>query len=1076
MRSKWLVPAIVLLAGAAMAAVPVMPRNPAPSPDGSVIAFSWQGDIWIAPGGGASAQRVTANPGYDHHPVWLPDGQRLAFVSSRDGADDLYIVDLPQGQPRRLTFHEAADTAMGALGADLVFVSRRHESPDRMPAVYRIPQTGGTESLACRILAQEAVPSPDGRYLALVRGGTPAQRRHYRGAANRDLWLFEIATGRLERLTRTDWDEDGVSWVGNEALVFRSDNGGPDRNVFRLDLPGRKLTQLSRHTGTDVRSPRVSGDGRLVAYELWDSLYTVPADGSREPAKLVLEIPADALQPAIERRTYTADAAEVVPSPDGKQVALVVAGDVFVVARRGKDAASVAPPPTVRVTETPAHERDVIWSPDGKQLLFASDRFGQLDLMVAAPAGRDDGNFVRAASFTESRLTETPQDESLPRFSPDGKRLAWVRGKGDLVVARADGSEPRVLFEHWSPITFAWSPDSQWLAFSREDQAANSEVFIVPAVGGSAVNISQHPGVDVDPVWSPDGRRLYWLSKRHARTQDVWAVYLTRADDERSPEEWVALAEDDEAKKKPAGEKADDKPKADPRSPDKAGVPATRPVAIDFDGIHERAALVLALPGDEEGLAVSPDSKTVVFSADLEGERDLYKVRWDGKELKRLTTGGTNPRQLVFSRDGKLVLYRSGKGTVGSTDLEGKAGDPVTFSARHDVDRLALREQVYEEAWRELDRGFYDPAFHGADWTALHARYRPLAVGASTREDFEEVMNLLGGELNASHMRFRAAGAPKPVPTGSLGVEIEPASDGRSVIVTQVLPDTPAARTDANLQPGDRILAVDGEPVTAGRNFHSMLADTVKQSVRLRVAGKAGERDVVLTPAPLDQVRKARYRVWVKERRALVEKWSAGKLGYIHIEGMDEPSLEEFERDLFAAANGKQGLIIDVRNNGGGWTTDYLMTILSVRRHAWTVPRGADPKAKAYPDAERLPMPAWTRPALTLCDQDSYSNAEIFSWAFQTLKRGSVVGTPTFGAVISTDAATLVDGSMVRLPGRGWYVAGSGINEENHAVVPDVVVEQPPQDDLAPDRDVQLARSVEVLLSQLPADPSALPW
>ena len=201
---------------------------------------------------------------------------------------------------------------------------------------------------------------------------------------------------------------------------------------------------------------------------------------------------------------------------------------------------------------------------------------------------------------------------------------------------------------------------------------------------------------------------------------------------------------------------------------------------------------------------------------------------------------------------------------------------------------------------------------------------------------------------------------------------------------------------------GDRILAVDGEPVTAGRNFHSMLADTVKQSVRLRVAGKAGERDVVLTPAPLDQVRKARYRVWVKERRALVEKWSAGKLGYIHIEGMDEPSLEEFERDLFAAANGKQGLIIDVRNNGGGWTTDYLMTILSVRRHAWTVPRGADPKAKAYPDAERLPMPAWTRPALTLCDQDSYSNAEIFSWAFQTLKRGSVVGTPTFASCLSS--------------------------------------------------------------------------
>ena len=247
-------------------------------------------------------------------------------------------------------------------------------------------------------------------------------------------------------------------------------------------------------------------------------------------------------------------------------------------------------------------------------------------------------------------------------------------------------------------------------------------------------------------------------------------------------------------------------------------------------------------------------------------------------------------------------------------------------------------------------------------------------------------MNLLGGELNASHMRFVAAGAPKAVPTGDLGAEVEPAPDGTAVVVTEVLPDSPAARVDAGLKAGDRITAVNGKPLAAGENFYARLADTVKQRVTLRVAGAAGERDVELRPGTLAQARELRYRAWVKERRALVEKWSGGKLGYIHIQGMDEPSLEDFERDLFAAADGKWGLIIDVRNNGGGWTTDYLMAILSVRRHAWTVPRGADPAVKAYPDAERLPLPAWTRPALALCDQDSYSNAEIFSWAFQSTR------------------------------------------------------------------------------------------
>ncbi len=1085
MRKALLVAVSLFIAVTALAVTPTMPRYPALSPDGARIAFSWQGDIWVAAVTGGPAQRITANPAYDHHPVWFPDGKRLAFTSDREGSDDVFVVELGGGAPRRLTFHEAADLVQGVLGEDVVFTSRRHEAWDRMPAIYLVPVAGGTERLATRLLALEAVPSPDGKYLALVRGGTPGDRRHYRGSANRDLWLLERSSGKLERLTATEWDEDGVCWAGQGALVFRSDNGGEDRNLFKLDLATRKITQLTHSKGADVRAPNASADGRLAAFELWDAICTVPTIGSGEPRRLAFEVPADALEPPLTRTDMKDEAEQVVVSPDGSQAALVVRGDVYVVARRAKDLTSVAAPPTVRVTTTTGRERDVAWSPDGKQLIFASDRFGQLDLFSVRPADREDGKFYRTQKFAESRLTTTPEDEHQPSFSPDGKLLAYVKGKGGLVVANADGSNPKELFEHWERITYSWSPDSKWLAFSREDQSYNEEIWIVPAAGGQAVNVSQHPGVDSRPAWSPDGRRLYWLSRRHANRINVWALYLTRADNERTPEEWIELFEEESAKKTAAkepakdgeGEKADrtekgGKPDRPERPREK---PAAKPVAIDLEGIYLRARAVTDVPGDIGEFVVSPDGKTIVFVAALEGERDLYKVRWDGKELTRLTTSGADASQLAFSQDGKTVFYRAGRGTIGSVSLEGKPGDAVPFAARVEVDRTAKRAQVFDEGWRELDRWFADPNFHGQNWQALHDRYRPLALGAVARRDFDDAVNMMLGELNASHMGFRPPISGQRARTGELGVEVEPAPDGKGVIITEVLPETPASRVDAHLAPGERILAVNGKEIGPRDNFFAELIDVQGRKVLLRVAGEKGERDVVVTAITLEQCREARYKKWVDQRRALAEKLSDGKLGYIHIQGMDQPSLEEFERDLYAAANGKQGLLVDVRNNGGGWTTDYLMAILNVKRHAWTLPRGGDPKIKAYP-GDRLPLPAWTRPAAALCDEASYSNAEIFSWAFKTTGRGTLVGMPTFGAVMSTGAARLADGSTVRLPSRAWFVAGSNIDQENHGCVPDVIVEQPPDQDMSADRDTQLSRAVEVLLQQLPKDPSQLPW
>jgi tricorn protease len=339
------------------------------------------------------------------------------------------------------------------------------------------------------------------------------------------------------------------------------------------------------------------------------------------------------------------------------------------------------------------------------------------------------------------------------------------------------------------------------------------------------------------------------------------------------------------------------------------------------------------------------------------------------------------------------------------------------------------------------------------------------------------VLDMMLGELNASHMGYRPPNpAEEGEKTGWIGAVFDPTAGGPGILVREVLRDSPAARHDVRLEAGERLLAVNGQPVDERTNVYGLFADTVEQRLALTIRGLDGsERRAVVIPTGLSEERRRRYETWVRQRRALVDRLGSGRLGYLHIQGMSIPSFEEFERDLYAAASGKEGLVIDVRSNGGGWTTDYLLAVLEVRRHAFTVPRDGEVSQRAYPQ-DRLPLAAWTRPALTLCNEDSYSNAEIFSSAFRELGRGLVVGSPTFGAVISTDATDLLNGGTLRLPLRGWYVASSGAPMENNGVQPGVVVWQPPDEDFAADRDRQLERAVQEFLAGIDKDPRFGAW
>jgi tricorn protease len=1064
----------IALASTSAAIEAPLPRHPAPSPDGSQIAFSWQGDLWLVPTEGGQATRLTVHPAVERFPLWSRDGRLIAFASNRHGNDDVFVMPVDRSAaPTRLTFASTGDFANGFTpdGESVLFASQRYEGVSRGLQLWTVPLSGGTPAIAQDAFVQSAAYSPDGESLVFVRGGTKWTRRGYRGSGSRDLWL-RTPEGAYTRLTDFDGDDDSPSWLDNGTIAFLSSRSGR-KNVFRLDIATGEATQLTSHEGSAVRFPRASANGRLIAYEFEDGLWTVTPDGG-QPIRLSIQVPADEIKNPVQRKVSTDDADELAVSPDGTLVAFIVNGDVFVTAIASRDEQQVAKPFTARVTATPERERDLSWSTDGTQLLFSSAVNGNDDLYLARRLD-EDTPWPESFDFELTRLTDSPDEEYAAQYSPDGGKIAFVRGKGNLVLRNTATGNEMALLNHWDTPRFDWSPDGEWLAYSVADENFNDEVWIMSANGGTPYNVSRHPDNDYAPHWSPDGRRLVWTARRSQGTFDIWGLWLTRADHERTASQWLkAFAKDagkDKKKVSSGNAEGDDREKK----------PQLPHVTIEFERLWERVERITDLKGDEGRARISPDGRTIVFTAEHEGDEDLYSIDWNGEDLKRLTKGGTKPEQYVFDEKGKSIFFLDGRGRIKNVGIDGKSGDPIPFSARYEIDSRLERATVFDEAWRALNLFFYDPDFHGVDWPAQHEKYRPWALAASTRADFADVVNLMLGELNSSHIGYRPAASRNPArddadTTGWVGITYDPTAGGPGLLVSEVLPDSPAWRTDAGIEKGERLLAVNGEEVTATKNVFGLFVDTVDQRTQLRVLGVDGvERTVVVKPIGLAGQRQLRYEEWVRERRRLTDEWSGGRLGYIHIQGMNTPSFEEFERMLYAAANGREGLLVDVRFNGGGRTTDYVMAVLMVRRHAYTVPRGADPVIRAYPQ-DRLPLAAWTRPAATLCNEQSYSNAEIFSYAFQTLERGSLVGWPTFGAVISTGAMWTLDGGRVRLPGRGWFVASTGVNMENNGAVPDVQVVQPPPEDRSSTEDSQLRRAVEVLLAELGNDPRTGAW
>ena len=729
---------------------------------------------------------------------------------------------------------------------------------------------------------------------------------------------------------------------------------------------------------------------------------------------------------------------------------------------------------SVRITDSPSRERDIQWL-NNETLLFTSDRNGQYDIYTATSADANEKDLFKSLKHKLTRITSTDEDESNLVISPDQKKIAYQQNRGKLLVADISStgtlSNQLTMQDGWdSPGGLSWSPDSKWLAYSLSDLNFNDEVFIQPAdKSKEPVNVTMHPKRDSNPTWSKDGSKLGFLSARNNGDVDIWFVWLKKEDWEKTKlqRDWYP---EDEGKDKKDSDKSKDKDEESSSEP---------MIQIDFDKIYERLSQVTSFAGNESDFTFDKKGEFIYYTLgsagrqDYEVERNLYKIKWDGSDNKELAGGNLSPNGFTLDNDGKYVYIVSRGGKLERIKTSDDKKETLSTSSSVNIDYVAEHEQIFEEGWRALDQGFYDPNFHGNDWKALKAKYKPLALKASTKEDFTYIYNQMLGQLNSSHMGYRGGENQKETQdqtTGLLGISGTNTSSGFQV--EKILPGSPASRTESKLMVGDIILSVNQQSVTQTTNFYSLLTNENKNPILLEVSRKGKSMETVIWP--MSSLRGELYDDWVETRRALVEKYSNGKLGYLHIQGMNWTSFERFERELMAAGYGKDGIVIDVRYNGGGWTTDYLMAVLTVRQHAYTIPRGAAENLDAehlkfrdtYPFGERLPLAAWTKPSIALCNANSYSNAEIFSHAYKGLDLGTLVGQPTFGAVISTGGYGLIDGSYVRMPFRAWYVKDTEKNMEHGPAVPDILVENPPAYKVK-GIDPQLKAAVDQLLSEI---------
>ncbi len=1026
--------------------------EPGIAPDGSEIAFISGGDIWTVPSSGGTARLLVAHPAEESRPLYSPRGDFLAFTSDRTGGGDVYLLHLSSGELRRLTYGADRDEVSGwSADGEWIYFSASDQDVNGMPDVFRVRPTGGTPMavLADRYEGEFfASPSPDGRHVAFSTRGRMAYSQWWRNGHSHideaEVWVAtleaepeyrQLSPGQAKEIWPL-WSPDG------ETVYYMSDRSGTE-NLWRQRIDGSEPEALTRFTHGRVLWPSISADGTLMAFERDFGIWTLdPATG--QAASVPVRLRGVAQAPAVEHETYSDDLGEMALSPDGEKVAFVVHGEVFAASSEEGGAAT-------RITRTAARESDVAWGPESRRLVYASRRDGEPQLFLH--------DFLTGR---ERRLTSGDEAALSPLFSPDGTRIAYVRGGRELRVLTLEGEGDRSVARgvFWlQPLSntrgVSWSPDGSWLAFTAVT-GPFTNIHVVPASGGEPRPVSFLANAFSGSIsWSPDG--TYLLFSTGQRTEDgmVARVDLVPRTPEFREDRFEKLFREEGA------------PWRDARVAP-AVADSVDPTLIDFDGIRLRSSFIpLEVSAGDQ--VISPDGKWLLVTASAEGRQNLYlyplqEITEEPRVAKQLTSTGGRKSHAQFTPDSERILYLE-RGSIRAVDVDGGSGESVSVRAEMEVDFQAEKDQVFDEAWSFMRDHFYDEDYHGADWNEVRETFEPQIAGARNPQELHRLINLMLGELNASHLGNRASGESSGPSAGYLGLRF----DGRTyeesghLKVTEVVALSPADVT-GEVHPGDYLLSVDGTRIGGGVNFQALLEGKVGDRVELEVAASPGGDDlrtVALKPVTAGTVRQLRYRDWVESRRAYVGEISGGRLGYVHMPDMGWGSLQQLFLDLDAENRSREGVVIDIRNNNGGFVNVYAIDVFAREGYLTMTIRGGP----STPARTTLGQRALERPTILVTNQHTLSDGEDFTEGYRELNLGRVVGEPTAGWIIYTWGTGLIDGSSLRLP-RTRVEDNRGQTMELNPRPVDIEVLRPAGESYSGE-DAQLQEAVRALLAHL---------